>query len=289
MSNEEKLTKVGINWYPGHMARTKREIKEKLNLIDVIYEVVDSRMPVSSKIKDIDNIVKDKKKIIIFSKYDLCDKEETNKFIKYYQDMKYTVITSELNNTNIKKIILETNNLMNDYFMKQKEKGLQRRNIRVLVIGVPNAGKSTLINKIAGKAKAGVASKPGFTKQLNWIKIDKNIELLDSPGILWPKIESQEEAKILASLSSIKEEVVNSYEISNFILRIMFKLYKGNLKERYDITSLSEDLVDEYNQIAKKRGALKRGGLPDYEKVSKIIISDLQSGKLGKITFDRLK
>ena len=280
--------KTNINWYPGHMAKTKRELRERLNLIDVVYEVVDARMPISSKIIDIDDLLKDKKKIMIMSKYDLCDKDETNKFIKYYENKGYKVITTSLNENNTSLILKSTVELMNDYFEKQKAKGLKKRAIRVLVIGVPNAGKSTLINKLVGKKKAGVGSKPGFTKQLSWIKLNNDVELLDSPGILWPKFEDQEQAKTLAALSSIKEEILDEFIISNFILKKMYSLYKDKLEERYGITSLSEDLIEEYDIIAQKRGALKRGGVVDYEKVSKIIIRDLQNGYLGNITFDRI-
>lgn len=283
----ENRQNQAINWYPGHMAKTKREIKEKLSLIDVVYEVVDARMPISSKIKDIDEMINNKKKIMIMSKYDLCDKKETDKFIKYYEGCGYTVIPSSKKIESVNKILLKTNELMEEEFVKMEKKGLKRRAIRVLVVGVPNVGKSTLINKLVGQNKAGVGSKPGFTKQLSWIRVGKNIELLDSPGVLWPKFENQEEAMTLASLSSIKEEVVDSYIISSFILRKMYALYKEKLEERYGITTISEDLIEEMNFIARKRGALKKGGLVDYEKVSKIIISDLQEARLGLITFDR--
>lgn len=286
--NDNNRQNTTINWFPGHMAKTKKEIKERLSLIDVVYEVVDARMPISSKIKDIDELLKNKKKIMIMSKYDICDKKETIKFINYYEDKGYTVMPSNASSSCISEIINKTNILMEPYFKEQEKKGLKRRSIRVLVMGVPNAGKSTLINRIVGKNKAGVGSKPGFTKQLSWIRVGKTIELLDSPGVLWPKFENQEEAKTLAALSSIKEEVVNSFDISNFILKKMFKLYPEKLEERYGIVSLTDDLIEEYNIIAKKRGALKKGGVPDYEKISKMIIQDLQNGYLGNITFDRL-
>ncbi len=281
--------KTKINWYPGHMAKTKREIKERLNLIDVVYEVIDARMPISSKIVDIDDLLKNKKKILILSKYDLCDKTETDKFIKYYEAKGYIVIPSDLINGNITKILDTTENLMKEEFEKREAKGLNKRNIRVLVIGVPNAGKSTLINRLVGKKSAGVGARPGFTKQLSWIRVGKNIELLDSPGILWPKFENQEHAKNLASLASIKQEVINELDLSAYILRKMDILYQDNLYNRYGIKNLSEDLIKELDIIASKRGALRKGGIADYDKVSKLIIKDLQDGYLGKITFDRIK
>lgn len=277
-----------INWYPGHMAKTKREIKEKLNLIDVVYEVVDARMPISSKIKDIDEMIRNKKKIMIMSKYDICDSKQTDKFITYYENKGYTVIPSSMGKNDVNRILLKTHDLMEEEFIKMENKGLKRRAIRVLVVGVPNVGKSTLINKLVGQNKAGVGSRPGFTKRLSWIRVGKDIELLDSPGVLWPKFDNQEEAMTLAALSSIKEEVVDSYQISSFILRKMYSLYKERLEERYGISSISDDLIEEMDIIARKRGALKKGGVTDYEKVSKIIIGDLQAARLGMVTFDRI-
>ena len=284
--------KKTINWYPGHMAKTKREIGEKLNLIDVVYEVVDARMPLSSKIVDIDDLIKDKPRIMVMTKYDLCDKTETDKIIKYYESTGYKVIPVDLmNNTNsgIKKIIEATNEIMVGVNNKRKEKGLMSRAGRVLIVGIPNAGKSTLINRLVGKKAAGVGNTPGFTKSLSWIRINKDLELLDSPGILWPKMEDQEAAHVLACLSSIKEEILNIDEIAIFVLRKLFELYPEKLEERYGITELDEDYIECYDMIAARRGALTRGGVADYDKVSNIIVRDLKNGYFGDITFDRLK
>ena len=292
IDNVNGYTKNYINWYPGHMAKTKREISEKLNLIDVVYEVVDARMPLSSKIVDIDDLIKDKPRIMVMTKYDLCDKEETDKMIKYYESLGYKVIPVDLigNNTNgVKKIIDATNNIMVDINNKRKEKGLMPRAGRVLIVGIPNAGKSTLINRLVGKKAAGVGNTPGFTKSLSWIRINKDLELLDSPGILWPKMEDQEAAHVLACLSSIKEEILNIDEIAIFVLRKLFELYPEKLEERYDITELDEDYIECYDMIAARRGALTRGGVADYDKVSNIIVRDLKNGYFGDITFDRLK
>lgn len=284
--------KKTINWYPGHMAKTKREISEKLNLIDVVYEVVDARMPLSSKIVDINDLIKDKPRIMVMTKYDLCDKTETDKIIKYYESTGYKVIPVDLmnnNNAGVKKIIDATNEIMVGVNNKRKEKGLMPRAGRVLIVGIPNAGKSTLINRLVGKKAAGVGNTPGFTKSLSWIRINKDLELLDSPGILWPKMEDQEAAHVLACLSSIKEEILNIDSIAIFILNKLFELYPEKLEERYGITELDEDYIETYDMIASRRGALSRGGVADYEKVSNIIVRDLKNGYFGDITLDRLK
>lgn len=289
MENNRQIS-TNINWFPGHMAKTKREIGEKLNLIDIVYEVIDARMPKSSKIIDIDNLIKNKPRILIMTKYDLCDKEETNKWIEKYQKEGYYVVPLDLmNGGNVKEIIDISKKVLETENKKRLEKGMKPRSIRALIIGVPNVGKSTLINRLVGKKSAGVGNRPGFTKSLSWIRIHKDIELLDTPGILWPKLENQEEAHILAALSSIKEEILDSMDIGNFILRKIFELYPEYLKERYGIEKLSEDLIEEYDQIAQKRGALMKGGMTDYEKTAGIILNDLKNGYLGKITLDQVE
>ena len=278
-----------INWYPGHMAKTKREIKEKLDLIDIVYEVIDARMPKSSKIVDIDDLIKNKPRLLIMTKYDLCDKKETDKFISYYENLGYQVIPVDLmSGTNVKKIIEASEVVLESENEKRKAKGLKPRNIRALILGVPNAGKSTLINRLVGKKSAGVGNKPGFTKSLSWIRIHKNIDLLDTPGILWPKLEDQESAHVLASFSSIKEEILNEDQIAAFILKKLYALYPKALEERYGIDELDDDLIEAYDIIASRRGALTKGGVADYERVSRIILQDFKNGYFGPITFDRL-
>ncbi len=287
--SQKSFSKVLISWYPGHMAKTKREIIEKLNLIDVVYEVIDARMPLSSKIVDIDELIKDKPRILVMTKYDLCDKVETDKIIKYYGDMGYKVVPVDLmSGLNVKRILDYTKEIMDIENKKRESKGMNPRAARALIVGVPNAGKSTLINRLVGKKSAGVGNTPGFTKSLSWIRINKDVELLDSPGILWPKMEDQEAAHVLACLSSIKEEILNPDAIAAFILKKLYELYPDRLEDRYGIVELDEDLIESYDMIAKKRGALSKGGVADYDKVSNIIIRDLKNGYFGNITFDRL-
>ena len=288
MNNEEKVfQKSNINWFPGHMAKTKREISEKIDLIDIVYEVIDARMPISSKIVDIDDLIKDKPRILVVTKMDLCDEVETNKILDSYRENGYHVVSVDLMNGNVDDLLKETKSIMNDINSKRKEKGMSERCARVLIVGAPNVGKSTLINRLVGKKSAGVGNTPGFTKSLSWIRVNKDIELLDTPGILWPKLENQEHAQILAAFSSIKEEILNLDSLACFVLKRMYDLYPEKLKERYGIDSIDEDYVEAYEIIGKKRGALAKGGVVDYDKVSNIIMKDLKNGYFGNVTFDR--
>lgn len=280
--------KTNINWFPGHMAKTKREISDKLNLIDIVYEVIDARMPISSKIVDIDDLIKNKPRILIVTKYDLCDKEETNKILANYKKNGYNIAPVDLMRGDTSNIISITNEIMSNINQSRISKGMKPRSARVLIVGVPNVGKSTLINRLVGRKSAGVGNKPGFTKTLSWIRVNKDIELLDTPGILWPKLTDQDGAKTLAAFSSIKDEIINIDNIATFILNKLYTLYPNKLKERYDITNL-DDIVKAYEIIGRKRGALSRGNIVDYEKVSNIIIRDLRNGYFGNITFDRIK
>lgn len=280
--------KTNINWYPGHMAKTKREIREKLDLIDIVYEVIDARMPISSRLEDVNDITKNKKKIIILTKYDLCDKIETDKIINSYKNNSI-VIPLDLLKGDVSIVINETVKLMKEENDKRKLKGMQERPARVAIIGAPNVGKSTLINRLVGRRSVNVGNKPGVTKSLSWIRINKDVELLDTPGILWSKIKDYDRGYILASFSSIKEEVARPIDVAAYILRKLEELYPNLLKERYGIESLSDTLEEEFEIIGRLRGALQRGGVADYLKVATIVIKDLQEGRIGKITFDRLK
>lgn len=290
MNENNVRTSAPISWYPGHMAKTKRLIKENINLIDVVFELIDARIPISSKIKDLDELIKDKKRILIATKYDLCDKQVTDSILKEYQKEGYKVITIDLiNGKNINDVIDISKELMQEYNQKRSLKGLKDRKIRALVVGIPNVGKSTLINKLVGKKATNVGNRPGITKELNWIRINPDLELLDSPGILWPKFNDETVAYNLASLTAIKEEILDLSDISLYILKTLYKLYPNNLKDRYNITNIDfNDINKTYELIAKRIGALKKGAEIDYEKVSITIINDLKEGRLGKITFDKI-
>lgn len=280
--------KTNINFFPGHMNKARREIAEKIKLVDIVYEVVDARIPYSSRIKDIDDLIKDKPKIIIMTKRDLCDLDKTNKWISYYENMGYKVFLCDLiSDKNVSKLLSLTDEVLDSLNQKRIDKGMLIRKYRAIIMGVPNVGKSTLINKITGKKATNVGNKPGVTKDISWIRINDKVELMDTPGILWPKIDDQVVGYNLASFSSIKDEILPIDEVACYILKYMFDNYKKELFNRYGLEELDEDDYSEaYEIIGRKRGCIIRGNEVDYNKVSQIIIKDLREGYLGKVTFD---
>lgn len=289
-ADTKSLPSTNINWYPGHMAKTRRLIKENINMVDIIYEVVDARIPFSSKIKDVDDLIKDKPKIMIMTKTDLCDINKTSMCAKMYGKEGYKVVMVDLiNNKGLSDIYSATSLLLKSLDDKREAKGLKKRAYRALIIGIPNVGKSTLINRLVGKKATITGDKPGVTKKLSWIRINKDLELLDSPGILWPKIDDENQAYNLASFSAIKEEILPLGKVACYILDTMDKKYPDNLFNRYgNINYDNDDVILAYETIGKKRGCIVSGGDIDYDKVSSIIIKDLREGKLGKVTFDEV-
>lgn len=290
MSNEEKsFQKTNINWYPGHMAKTKSQIKERIDLVDVVVHVVDARIPKSSFINDINEFTKNKEKILVFSKYDLCDKEETLKWKNFYEKKGYTVILSELNDKNVKnKIVDAVNSLMSNVNLKRKEKGLLPKKAKVMVVGVSNVGKSTLINNLVNKKVQTVGNMPGVTKNINMVKINDKIDLIDTPGVLWPKFDSELTAFNLASMTIIKEEVLPLDEVCVYILNTLNLYYKDILKNVFGIDYFNEEEIYElYENIGKYKNYPKVGGEPDFDRINLFIINSIKNGTLKGITFDR--
>ena len=285
---DKSCTSVNINWYPGHMAKTKRLIKEKYNLIDVVYELVDARIPKSSKISDIESLIKNKPRVLIMTKYDLCDKEETGKWIEYYESKGYVVYPCNLNDVNATKNLVKiTENMISGIQENRALKGLKEKEIRALVIGIPNVGKSTLINKMAKRQAVNTGNTPGLTKALSFIKTDSNILLLDTPGILWPKFDNDEIGLNLASMTAIKSEILPIDDVAVHILKTMYKYYPEMLAERYNLHEVDEDFIEVYETIGKRFGALISGGEVDYDRVSGIVLNDIKNEYIKNITFDR--
>ena len=279
--NEDK---TNINWYPGHMKKTKDELKKVMPYIDIVYEVIDARIPYSSKIKDIDSIIRNKTRILIMSKKDLCDINVTNSWIKYYEEMGYKVLLIDLNDQNdYKKITLLTNDLVSHINEKRKANGLKEKEIKACVLGIPIVGKSTLINKLAGKKVSKVGNLPGVTKSLTWLKTKYKLLILDTPGILWPKFDDEKVAFNLASMTAIKEDVLPIGDIAYYILNTLGKYYPEILNSRYKIDKVTDDSFD---IIAKNIGAISNGEV-DYTRVYKMIINDVKQEYIKGITFDR--
>ncbi len=288
-SVEKVISSTGINWYPGHMAKTKRQIKERIDLVDVVVHVVDARIPKSSFINDINEFTKNKEKILVFSKYDLCDKEETLKWKNFYEKKGYTVILSELNDKNVKnKTVDAVNSLMSNVNLKRKEKGLLPKKAKVMVVGVSNVGKSTLINNLVNKKVQTVGNMPGVTKNINMVKINDKIDLIDTPGVLWPKFDSELTAFNLASMTIIKEEVLSLDEVCVYILNTLNLYYKDILKSVFGIDYFNEEEIYElYENIGKYKNYPKVGGEPDFDRINLFIINSIKNGTLKGITFDR--
>lgn len=294
-NQEEKLTKVGINWYPGHMVKAQNEIKDSLKLIDVVVEVLDARIPMSSSNPIIDNLASNKERIVVLNKVDLADKSNLDEWKKYFENKGYMCICSNTNNKeDIKKIIDAIITQGNKaYSKKGKKSDISINQIyRVLIVGIPNVGKSTLINKIAKRQAANVSNKPGVTVRKQWIRVQNNIELLDTPGLLWPRLDDNDAGVKLALTGNIKQEILEVESLACEGLKILLASdkYKKMLEEKYKIDSINED-IDVYELlelIGRKRGCIVSGGNVDMEKAAKAFLDDLKSGKIGNISFENV-
>ena len=300
MNKNESFAKVRINWYPGHMAKTKREISEDLKLIDVVVELLDSRIPLSSQNPDIAELTKGKKKIIVLNKTDLSDNMQNEAWKKYFNSNGQICILTDSNlGKGINEVTKAIEEIMKEDLKKYAEKGRTGRKIKAMILGIPNVGKSSFINRIVKTNRLEVGNKPGVTRKKQWISINDKINLLDTPGVLWPRFEDEKTALNLAFTGTIKDDVLEQTEIAYQLLKFLLENYRQNVTERYKITLdyiekvLSQDQPENFNiyeimqEIGKKRGAIISGGEIDDEKTAKIILDDFRSGRLGKITIEK--
>lgn len=293
---------MNINWFPGHMAKTRKQIAEDLKLIDVVVEILDARIPISSQNPEIKQILQNKKKIVVLNKCDLSDEKDNKIWVNEFSKSNIRAILVDSNSgKGIENVIKQIQEVMNEELKKLADKGRIGRKIRVMIVGIPNVGKSSFINRISKRTSAEVGNRPGVTKRKQWIRLNDNIELLDTPGVLWPKFESEEVALNLAFTGTIKDDILEIIEVAYCLLKFLLENYRERIIERYSISEetisniLSQEQDENQNiyeimqMIGKKRGAIISGGNIDDEKTSKIILDDFRSGKLGKITLEKVK
>lgn len=275
-----------FQWYPGHMTKAKRAMQEDIKLIDVIIELVDSRVPLSSKNPDIDTLANGKSRILLMNKYDLADKTVSDKWTQYYESKGYFVTpVNSKNGKGVKAVNDVIQKACKEKIERDRKRGILNRPIRAMIVGIPNVGKSTFINSFAGKACAKTGNKPGVTKGKQWIRLNKSVELLDTPGILWPKFEDQQVGLNLAFIGSIKDELYNIYELSLLLLDYLIKNYPNAVAEFYDIEN-SDSNNELLERIAIKRGCLKSGAEYDLDKAAKCLVDDFRNGRIGKISLE---
>lgn len=280
---------MNLQWYPGHMTKAKRQMQEDLKLIDLIIELVDARIPLSSRNPDIDELGKNKARLILLNKSDLADERYNEQWSAYFQKKGFYVVkVNAKSGAGLKSIQGVIQEACKAKIERDRRRGIKNRPIRAMVVGIPNVGKSTFINSYAGKACAKTGNKPGVTKGKQWIRLNKNVELLDTPGILWPKFEDQRVGLYLALIGAIKDEILNIDELSLELIKILLSDYPTVLHERYDVQEDAEPPVI-LGQIAENRKCISKGGELDYSKAAALLIDEFRSGKLGQITLERPK
>ncbi len=277
-----------INWYPGHMKKTKDLIKENLKLVDVVVELLDSRIPLSSRNPQFDELVGDKPRVVALNKFDLADPSVTKAWIEDYKEKGIRAIpVNALTGAGMKDLLSAVKEAGSARVDKRVAKGADRSSVRVMIVGIPNVGKSSLINNLVGKKSAKTGNKPGVTKGKQWIRVRADIDLFDTPGILWPKIEDQNVGMKLAYTGAIKDEILHIDDIAFHLLKMLTERYPEQVKERYKLDVLSEETLEIMDEIAVKRGCIKRGREIDYDKVSRLILDEYRKGTIGKITLER--
>ncbi|AXU10709.1 ribosome biogenesis GTPase YlqF [Parvimonas micra] len=282
---------MNINWYPGHMKKTMDNIRSSLKLVDIVGEIIDSRIPISSKNPVIDDVLKDKPRIMILNKSDMADENETKKWLSYYRKKGYgAVVVDALHSKGLDKIYSVAKEMLADKFKKLEEKNLSTKTIRMMIVGIPNVGKSTFINSISKRKSAKIGDRPGVTKQVQWIKTKNDLELLDTPGVLWPKFEDERIGLHLAFTGAIKDEIM---DIENLAFRFIDELNKRDvniLKNRYNLSEDSyEDTLYLMDEIGKNRGAILKKNEIDYFKVANLVLDDFRKVKLGRITLETVE
>jgi ribosome biogenesis GTPase A len=278
---------MDYQWYPGHMTKAKRMMEENIKLIDLVIEIIDARIPFSSRNPDIDSLAKNKSRIILLNKSDLADDSTNQAWIDYYKSKGfYCLKINAKNGYGIKQVTPLINEACSEKIARDKAKGIQNRPIRAMIVGIPNVGKSTFINAFAGKACTKTGNKPGVTKGKQWIHINKNLELLDTPGILWPKFDDKLVGMRLAMIGSMNDQVINLEDLSFEILKFIKENYPGFIKARYEMDE-DREILEIMDEIGRIRGCLKKGSMIDYEKLAGVIADDFRSGRLGRITLER--
>lgn len=277
---------MNIQWYPGHMTKARRMMQENIKLVDLVIELVDARVPLSSRNPDIDDLGRNKARLLLLNKSDLADEAANEAWSVYFRAKGFQVVKlNSRSGAGFKSVNAAVQEACKEKIERDRRRGILNRPVRAMVAGIPNVGKSTFINSFAGKACTKTGNKPGVTKGAQWVRLNKQVELLDTPGILWPKFEDQEVGIKLAMIGSIKEEILNTEELSLELLKLLKSRYSGTINERYDADEALGE-VELLGEIAKRRGCLMKGGEPDLTKAAAILLEDFRSGKLGKITLE---
>lgn len=279
-----------IQWFPGHMAKARREVTEKLKLVDIVFELIDARLPLSSRNPMIDDVIHQKPRLLILNKADLADSAETTKWIQYFEkEGTRAVAINSFQGHGLQAVTRAAKEILAPKTERMISRGIRPGAIRAMIVGIPNVGKSTLINRLAKKNLAKTGNSPGVTKAQQWIKYGKELELLDTPGILWPKFEDKEAGYKLALTGAIKDTLLNMEDLALYGLRFLEEHYPKRLMERYDVSTVGEeqdDIINLLNHIGRQRNILTTGNEVDYDKVSELIVREIRSEMLGKLTFD---